>query len=165
MAKKAQTKTIIAPGRMEIVTIALSCLLAGPLFAILLATLPLNLPAKIIVIGIGITLLIIAPILLILTFCDSWRAKTTKIMSWVNFLLFIAAIVSLVPRMGDSITQLHELKLSQLSDVYVVYMSICMLLVLAAEIAVIITIFRKRVWVGEPANSRRKKGNLNNTNY
>ncbi|MCJ7791790.1 MAG: hypothetical protein MUP49_05235 [Dehalococcoidia bacterium] len=162
MAQKDQAPTSTTPGRMEIVTIALSCLIAGPFFAILLITLPLNLPVKIIVIGIGIVLLIMAPILLVLTFRDSWRNKTIKILAWVNFLLFIDTIISLVPTMGDTITKLHELKLSLLANVYAFYMSICMILVLAAEIAVIYTIFRKygwRAWVGKPANSTYRSKN------
>jgi hypothetical protein len=146
---------------MEIVTEAISCVLAGSLFAIILSTLPLNLPVKIIMIVGGVALFVIAPILLTLTFNGDWRPKAKKLMLWVNILLFLAAILSLVYTMGKSITTLHDLNLGWLASVYVIYVSACMLLVLAAEIAAIIAIFTNygwRAWLGKPAISRRKKG-------
>jgi hypothetical protein len=143
MAKKEPTERKVTPRRLEIVSEAISCLLAGSLYVILFITLSLSFPIDYIVVFLGVALLLVAPILLILTYEDSFISKTEKFLRWVKFPIFIAAILSIPIVMGQIISLLSNMNLHQLADSYLVYMVICMALVIVAEILALIKIYKR----------------------
>lgn len=143
MAKKEPTERKVTPGRLEIVSEAISCLLAGSLYVILFITLPLSFPIDYIVVILGVALLLVAPILLILTYKDAFISKTEKFLRWVKLPIFIAAILSIPIAMGQIISLLSNMDLHQLADSYLVYMVICMVLVIVAEILALIKIYKR----------------------
>jgi CDP-diglyceride synthetase len=143
MAKKEPTEIKVTPGRLEIVSEAISCLLAGSLYVILFITLPLNFPIDYIVVILGVALLLVAPILLILTYKDAFISKAEKFLRWVKFPIFVAAILSIPIAMGQIISLLSNMDLHQLADSYLVYTVICMALVIVAEILALIKIYKR----------------------
>src|SRR4030042_7152777 len=93
----------IAPGRMEVVSEAIECLLAGSLYIALYLTLPLNFPINYLVIFLGVALLVIAPILLILTYKDACLSKAEGFLRGVKVPIFVAAILSIPIAMAQII--------------------------------------------------------------
>jgi len=143
MAKKEPTEKEVLPGRLEIVSEAISCLLAGSLYIMLFITLPLSFPVNYLVIIVGVALLLVAPVLLILTYKDVFKSKAEKFLRGVKFPIFVAAILSIPIVMSQIMGPLHDMNLAQLATAYLIYMFICMVLVIVAEILAGIAMYRR----------------------
>jgi hypothetical protein len=142
MAQKEQTKTKMPPGRSEIVSEAIECLLAGSLYIALYLTLPLSFPINYLIIIVGAALLVIAPTLLILTYGDALLSKTERFLRWIKIPIFVAAILSIPIAMGQIINLLNDIKLNLWSTSYLIFMMLCMILIIIAEIIAIIRIYK-----------------------